>query len=179
MKTSAAMIGSLASSVGILDAKYAKATSAVTGLTSALMSGNPVMAAFGVALTGASLVVAKFNEQLEEQKKLHDQLIESINRTRDKIVQTWSNEQTAEMEKFNEQLKEIGDSYDKITKDANDFAAAANKLAGTKSAGKDIQMQIDKLLNGREHKGADKQLEDAKADLAIALKKSADAEEQA
>lgn len=40
-------------------------------------------------------------------------------------------------------------------------------------------MEIDKLLNGRAHGGADKQLEDAKAEYAIVLKKNADAEERA
>lgn len=40
-------------------------------------------------------------------------------------------------------------------------------------------MQIDKLLNGRQHSGADKQLEDAKADYAMVLKQNADAERHA
>lgn len=173
------MIGNLASNVGILDAKYAKAASAVTGLTSALTTGNPVMAAFGVAMTGVSLIISTFNEKLAEQKKRQDELTESLKRMHDQMVKTWSNEQNAEMAKFNANLKDIGDSYDRITKEANQLISAVNKLAATRDEGENIQMQIDKLLNGREHKGADKQLEDAKADYAMVLKKNADAEERA
>jgi len=83
VKSSAAMIGNLASNIGILDAKYAKAASAVTGLTSALMSGSPAMAAFGVAMTGVSLIVSHFNEKLAEQKKQQDELTESLKRIHD------------------------------------------------------------------------------------------------
>ena len=129
VKKSTAMIGNLASNIGILDAKYAKAASAVTGLTSALMTGNPVMAAFGVAMTGVSLIISTFNERLAEQKKLQDELTESLKRTHDQLVKTWSNEQAAQMAKFNASLKEMGDSYDRITKEANELIAATNKLA--------------------------------------------------
>lgn len=179
VRTSASVIGNLASNVGILDSKYAKAAGAVTGLTSALTTGNPIMAAFGIAMTGVSLIISTFNEKLAEQKKRQDELTESLKRMHDQMVKTWSNEQASEMAKFNENLKSIADSYDSITKEANQLIAATNKLAATRDQGKDIQMQIDKLLNGREHKGADKQLEDAKADYAIVLKKNADAEERA
>ena len=113
------MIGNLASNVGILDAKYAKAASAVTGLTSALTTGNPVMAAFGVAMTGVSLIISTFNEKLAEQKKRQDELTESLKRMHDQMVKTWSNEQASEMAKFNDNLKSIGDSYDRITNEAN------------------------------------------------------------
>jgi len=58
------------------------------------------------------------------------------------------------MEKFNANLKDIADSYDIITRQANELIAATNKLAATKSTGQDIQMQIDKLLNGRQYGGA-------------------------
>ena len=179
VRTSASVIGNLASNVGILDAKYAKAASAVTGLTSALTTGNPVMAAFGVAMTGVSLIISTFNEKLAEQKKRQDELTESLKRMHDQMVKTWSNEQASEMAKFNDNLKSIGDSYDRITNEANQLISAVNKLAATRDQGQNIQMEIDKLLNGREHKGADKQLEDAKADYAMVLKKNADAEERA
>lgn len=135
VKTSASVIGNLASNVGILDSKYAKAAGAVTGLTSALTTGNPVMAAFGVAMTGVSLVISTFNDRLAEQKKLHDELTESLKRTHDQLVKTWSKEQASEMAKFNDSLKEVGDSYDRITKEANQLMSAVNKLASTRDQG--------------------------------------------
>ena len=179
VRKGATAISLLASNLGMLDAKYAKATSAVTGLITAMTAGTPVLMALQVGITTITAVVgvfqkklAKMNEEVERQKEIMKGLQESY-------AKAFSDKLDKQMSTVLANVANISKELKLVTDQANEFTAAMNKLSTTKDAGGILQLKIDKLLALDGKDGATAELIAAQKDLAIVLKQNASREQQA
>lgn len=179
VKKSTGVVSLLASNLGMLDAKYARATNAVTGMITALTNFNPMIAAVQVGMTTVSAVIGKLNDKLERQKKYLDDLSKYYASVHAIIVKTYSDEQAKQMEKHLKIVENIGKEFDTITRAAKEFTAAINKLDATRDAGGLIQMQIDKIQAVAEASGANAGLVAAQKDYEIVLRENAIREKRA
>lgn len=178
-KQSTQVVSMLASNLGMLDAKYAKATNAITGMLTVLSSGNPVLMAAQAGMVALSLVMEKMKEKADKLKEAADLQAQYVARMRDALVAAYNDEQAKRMEKHLAIIESIGKEFDAITRAANEFTAAMNKLDATRDAGGLIQMQIDKLQSVANASGANAGLIAAQKDYEIALRQNAIREKRA
>ena len=178
-KQSTQVVSMLASNLGMLDAKYAKATNAITGMLTVLSSGNPVLMAAQIGMVALTGIMEKMREKADKLKEAADLQAQYVARMRDALVAAYNDEQAKRMEKHLAIIESIGKEFDEITRSANEFTAAVNKLDATRDAGGIIQMQIDKLLAVANSSGANAGLIAAQKDYEIALRQNAIREKRA
>lgn len=179
VRQSTQVVSLLASNLGMLDAKYAKATNAITGMLTALSTGNPILAAVQVSMVALSLAMEKMKEKADALKKAAEEQAQYVAKMRDALVAAYNDEQAKRMEKHLAIIESIGKEFDEITRAANEFTAAMNKLDATRDAGGIIQMQIDKLQAVANSSGANAGLIAAQKDYEIALRQNAIREKRA
>ena len=179
VRQSTQVVSLLASNLGMLDAKYAKATNAITGMLTALSTGNPILAAVQVSMVALAAIMEKLKSKADKLKEAVELQAQYVARMRDALVAAYNDEQAKRMEKHLSIIASIGKEFDEITRAANEFTAAMNKLDATRDAGGLIQMQIDKLQAVANSSGANAGLIAAQKDYEIALRQNAIREKRA
>ena len=179
VRQSMQVVSLLSSNLGMLDAKYAKATNAITGMLTALSTGNPILAAVQVSMVALAAIMEKMREKAAKLKEAADLQAQHVAKMRDALVAAYNDEQAKRMEKHLAIIESIGKEFDEITRAANEFTAAMNKLDATRDAGGIIQMQIDKLQSVANSSGANAGLIAAQKDYEIALRQNAIREKRA
>ncbi len=84
----------------MMDASYAKAANAVTGLLAALTSGNPILIAAQAAMTGITFVLDKLKESYDNTAREAEAAYQKVKKARDEAVQAFSKQQQQEMKSF-------------------------------------------------------------------------------
>ena len=178
VKKSAALCSQLASTVGMVDASYANA---ITGMLAALTSGNPVLIATQVAVTGVTMVLDTLKKSYDDTAKEAEEAYQRVKAMRDQMVKAFNKEQQSDIELFIGHLKSIESNFDAITKSAREFTAAMNKLDKSYDTEDVLQMKIDQFNSLANSNGsdADKALLKAKNDLALVLQENANKEKYA
>jgi DNA repair exonuclease SbcCD ATPase subunit len=172
VKQSAEVAGQLGGVLGGLDTSSARAAGAMTGMISAVMSLNAVAIVSQAATVGMTLLFDKMKESVEG-------LTERMNAMKAKVQEAFASGLAERVNAVKGEVASLAGDFERVTKQANDFAAALNGLRGAQNQGGILALEVEKmnaLLAA--HGEAERQAIEQTYALKIATEKAAIAKEQ-
>lgn len=173
IRSGVAAASQLSSAFDGLDASTAKSMRAMTSLMQSLVTLNATAILTQAAMLAISAYVNKCNEEMERLQERSEALRASVDRAFSKAV-------AGQIAEVNAEIKAIAGDFDRVTRQASEFAAAMGALKGSFANGGIVDLEIEKLnALMAAHSKAEEDVIAATYDLKIATAKAAAAREQA
>lgn len=173
IRSGVAAASQLSSAFDGLDASTAKSMRAMTSLMQSLVTLNATAILTQAAMLAISAYVNKCNEEMERLQERSEALRASVDRAFSKAV-------AGQIAEVNAEIKAIAGDFDRVTRQATEFAAAMGALKGSVATGGIVNLEIEKLnALMAAHSKAEEDVIAATYDLKIATAKAAAAREQA
>ena len=173
IRSGVAAASQLSSAFDGLDASTAKSMRAMTSLMQSLVTLNATAILTQAAMLAISAYVNKCNEEMERLQERSEALRASVDRAFSKAV-------AGQIAQVNAEIKAIAGDFDRVTRQASEFAAAMGALKGSVATGGIVNLEIEKLnALMAAHSKAEEDAIAATYDLKIATAKAAAAREQA
>jgi len=167
VKKGAEVVTQLQGALGQMDAGAAKALGAMTGLAQAILTLNVTTIATQVSIIAINRYFGEMKEKAEAAQKKAEELHASMQKAFDNALSTRITSITGE-------IKSSCEEFERITKHANQFAAALEGVRNAEANGGVIQLQVEKLNKLLEaHSEEERTNIEAAYNLKIAIQKSA------
>lgn len=153
-----------------MDAAATKNIQAMTGLVQALLSFNVT----AIATQAMMLAINKYFGEMKEKAEAAQKQAEAL---RASVEKAFSKSMTDRISSFNKEINSVTDDFERITKQANQFAAAIEGVRKAEADGGVIQLKVEmlnKLLEA--HSEEERQNIEATYNLRMAIEKSANIE---
>lgn len=166
MSAASQMAGSFAG----MDASASKAMQALTGLVGAI-------ATFNVTAIVSQVTMMAINAYFAEMKEKAESAMKAANELKASMEKAFSSALTERMSSVNKETKKLSDDFNRITKEANDFAAALEGVRSSQASGGVLSLQVEKLnALMAAHSDAERATIEASYNLKIAIERSANVE---
>lgn len=160
----------LAGAFSQMDQAASKNMQAMTSLVQAIATFNVTTIATSVMMIGINRYFGEMKDKADAAKKAADELHASMEKA-------FASALTDRMTSVNAEVRKISDDFERITKQANQFAAALEGVRSAEASGGIINLQVEKL-NAllAAHSDEERANIEASYNLKIAVQKSADTE---
>lgn len=128
----------LAGAFGEMDASAAKAMGAATGLIQALLTMNVTTIAVQGVMMALNLYLGELKERAEAAKQKADELAASVKAAFNATM-------ADRMKSLQDEVKAIGDDFERVAKQAQSFAAALEGVRSSQAAGGIAALEVEKL----------------------------------
>ena len=128
----------LAGAFGEMDASAAKAMGAATGLVHALASFSITTIAVQGTMMAINLYLGELRERADAAKKKADELAASVKAAFDSTL-------TTRMGALQKEVKDIGDGFERVAKQAKSFSDALEGVRSSQAAGGIASLEVEKL----------------------------------
>lgn len=154
VKQAAEVTNQMVSTLGMMNSKFSQAANAISGMMSAIATGNPLLIAMQAVMTGIALYQDHMQKKANALKERMDALAESVRKAHQKLVESVNAETIDRYEKLIQECKTLSSEFDKMTKQSQNFIDSMNKLDVARDIGGNLDYQIQRAI--AEGEGASK-----------------------
>ena len=170
IKAGTKIAGQLSSALGQMDTSASKNMQAMAGLAQAILTFNTTAIATQAVMIAINRHFGEMKEKAEAAQKQTEELRASVEKSFSKAM-------TDRVASFNKEINAVTEDFERITKQANQFAAAIEGVRKAEADGGVIQLQVEKLNKLLEaHSEEERQNIEATYNLRMAIEKSANVE---